>query len=102
MAEFQDIIIIFHLRGNNNPVSTVLFSQDNSIMKTTIFCLLAFAPAWMFAQTTETRTVDSFTGVSTSALVEVELKPGSPCAVTLEGETEATQSITTEVKDGIL
>lgn len=54
------------------------------------------------AQTTETRNVDAFTGVSSSALVSIELKPGSPSGVVLEGEAEATKSITTEVKDGTL
>lgn len=64
--------------------------------------MLGIAPFLLRAQTTETRTVEAFTGVSTSALVNIELKPGSPCGVTLEGEADETKSITTEVKDGML
>jgi hypothetical protein len=71
-------------------------------MKKSILFLLGIAPFLLHAQTTETRTVDAFTGVSTGALVDIQLKPGSPCSVTLEGEAEATKSITTEVKDGVL
>jgi hypothetical protein len=71
-------------------------------MKKLIFNLLAFAPLMVFAQSTETRTVDAFTGVSSSALVSIELKSGSPCSVVLEGEAEDFRSITTEVKDGML
>lgn len=56
----------------------------------------------MGAQTTDVRTVDAFTGISSSALVNIEVKSGAPCAVVLEGDAEATKSITTEVKDGIL
>lgn len=64
--------------------------------------MFVLVPMILGAQTTETRNVDAFTGVSTSALVLVELKSGSPCAVTLEGEADAIKSVTTEVKDGIL
>lgn len=71
-------------------------------MKKYILSLLAFAPIAVFAQTTETRTTDAFTGVSSSALVSIELKSGSPCSVMLEGETDAIKTITTEVKDGML
>lgn len=67
-----------------------------------IFTLLALTPMMLFAQTTETRTVDAFTGVQSSALVSIELKSGSPCSVVLEGETDAIKTITTEVKDGVL
>lgn len=71
-------------------------------MKKLALSILALAPLWAFAQTTETRNVDAFTGVSSSSLVTIELKSGSPCAVTLEGEADAVKTITTEVKDGIL
>lgn len=56
----------------------------------------------LFAQTTETRTVDAFTGIRSTALVSIQLKSGSPCAVSLEGEADAIKTITTEVKDGVL
>lgn len=71
-------------------------------MKKLILSILALAPMWALAQSTETRSVDAFTGVSSSALVSIELKSGSPCSVTLEGETESIKTITTEVKNGIL
>lgn len=61
-----------------------------------------FAPILGFAQATETRNVDAFTGVSSNALVSIELKSGSPCSIVLEGDAESTKSITTEVKDGML
>ena len=71
-------------------------------MKKSFLILLASLPFAAFAQTTETRNVDAFTGVRTSSLVEVVLKPGSPCAVVLEGEAEGVKSVLTEVKDGQL
>lgn len=71
-------------------------------MKKTFLILLASLPFFAFAQTTETRNLDAFTGVRTSALVEVVVKPGSPCAVVLEGEAEGVKSVQTEVKDGQL
>jgi len=71
-------------------------------MKKVIYSILFLFPTAAFAQSTETRNVDAFTGVSTSALVSVELKSGSPCSVMLEGETESMAAITTEVKDGML
>jgi hypothetical protein len=71
-------------------------------MKKYIITLLGLAPMMVFAQTTETRAVDAFTGIRSSALVSIELKSGSPCAVVLEGETEAIKTITTSVKDGTL
>ncbi len=71
-------------------------------MKNIVFTFFAILPAMVWAQTTETRAVDAFTGISSSALVEIEVKSGSPCSVVLEGEADATKSVTTEVKDGIL
>ena len=70
--------------------------------KNVVFSLLAVLPLLGWAQTTETRSVDAFTGISSSALVEIEVKSGSPCSVVLEGEADAMKTITTEVKDGIL
>lgn len=71
-------------------------------MKKVMLSLLAIVPMWAVAQNTETRNVDAFTGVSSSALVSIELKSGSPCAVTLEGDGDAIKTITTEVKEGTL
>jgi hypothetical protein len=72
-------------------------------MSTRLFLsILALAPVLAFAQITETRNVDAFTGVRSSALVTIELKSGSPCSVTLEGEADAIKTVTTEVKDGML
>ncbi len=71
-------------------------------MKKYIFILLALAPMMVFAQTTETRTVDAFTGIRSTALVTIELKSGSPCAVVLEGESDAIKTITTKVENGTL
>lgn len=80
----------------------VLFLQAKSIaMKNLIFVLCTFTPFLLSAQS-EIRTVDAFTGVSTSSLVSIELKPGSPCGVEIIGDAEATKTITTEVKDGTL
>lgn len=81
----------------------VLFLQANRIaMKNLIYCLFAFVPVILGAQTTETRTVDAFTGVATNALVSIEIKPGSPNSVVLEGDAESAKSITTTVQNGLL
>jgi hypothetical protein len=71
-------------------------------MKKIFFVLLASVHVMAFGQTSETRAVDAFTGIRTSALVEVILKSGSPCAVVVEGEADGVKSVTTEVKDGQL
>jgi hypothetical protein len=71
-------------------------------MNKLIFSLLAFAPTLVFAQSTETRSVDAFTGISSSALVKIDLKSGSPCTVVLDGDQADFKTVTTEVKDGIL
>lgn len=71
-------------------------------MKKAIYFILALVPAWAVAQTTEVRNVDAFTGINTSALVTIELKAGSPCSVTLDGEAEGIKTITTKVENGVL
>ena len=71
-------------------------------MNKLVFSLLALTPMMVFAQSTETRSVDAFTGISSSALVKIEVKSGSPCAVMLDGEQADFKTVTTEVKDGIL
>lgn len=71
-------------------------------MKKLMFSLLALAPLMAFAQTTETRSVDAFTGVRSASLISIELKPGSPCGVVVEGDANAIKTVTTEVQDGIL
>jgi hypothetical protein len=71
-------------------------------MKKIFFVLLTSFAGYAFAQTSEVRNVDAFTGIRTSSLVEVVLKSGSPCAVVVEGEADGVKSIFTEVKDGQL
>lgn len=71
-------------------------------MKKIVYVILALVPTWTIAQTTEVRNVDAFTGINTSALVSIELKSGSPCSVSLEGEAEGVKTITTKVENGIL
>ncbi len=71
-------------------------------MKKALYFILAAIPSLAFAQVIETRSVDAFTGIATSALVSVEVKSGAPCAVSLEGEAEGVNAILTTVKDGVL
>ncbi len=85
------------------PSSPSYGQQVNLLfMKKLVYLLFAALPSLVVAQTSVTRSVDAFTGINTSALVSIELKSGSPCAVTLEGEEESVKTIVTKVENGVL
>jgi Putative auto-transporter adhesin, head GIN domain len=74
-------------------------------MKTKISLVLAFLTflySCAFAQTKETRNVDTFTKLSFRLPGKLYLKQGTPQSVVLEGKKEALEKVNTEVSGGKL
>lgn len=67
-------------------------------------CLLAFVlfSSTVFAQTKETRTVDTFSKIAFRVAGKLYLKQGSPQKVELEGKKDVLDKIETEVSNGKL
>lgn len=67
-------------------------------MKKLATLFLVLVSAWSFAQTKETRTVETFTKLSFRIPGKLILKQGSPQSVVLEGDKETLSKIETEVE----